>query len=271
MGCYQQCNNHKQDEMGIIVNEFSIYHIFRLIVKNFLVIFLAAVVFGVGTFCYCEFKLEERYSAKGSIVVTNGGLLEGDKTDSQYLDSNKVNNSDITASINLLDTVKDLLASNDNIYEQLSEKLDGKYSAAQLKNCVTIATRDDYSLFIDVKFEMNNPNDVPKVTNMFLELTPECVSSVIPNSRTSVITKSTQAVKTYPRTASSTAIAMIIGAILAFVVVYVISLFNTTIQSEEEFKDRYNIPVLGDIPDFATAKSGKYAKSYYKGGKYYGN
>lgn len=253
------------------MNEFSIYHIFRLVVKNFLIIFLCAVLLGVATFCYCEFKLEERYSASGSIIVTNGGMLDEAPSDSQYAGGDKINNSDITASINMLYTVKDLLLSKDSIYMDLSEKLDGKYSANQLKKLITISTRDDYSLFIDIKFELNDKDDVVKITNMFLELTPDGIKEVLPYSRTSIITLSTDAKKTYPRTLSSTVIAMIMGAILAFVIVYVVSLFNTTIKSEEDFKERYNIPVLGDIPDFATAKSGKYTKSYYKGGSYYGN
>ena len=36
--------------------------------------------------------------------------------------------------------------------------------------------------------------------------------------------------------------------------------------SEEDFKERFDVPVLGNIPDFAKAKSGKYYKNY----KYYG-
>lgn len=253
------------------MNEFSIYHIFRLIVKNFFIIFLSGVVCGVATFCYNQFKVDERYSASGSIIVTNGGVLDEIPNDPQYVGSDKINNSDITASINLLTTVKDLLLSKDSIYKDLSLKTDGKYSAKQLKKFVRISTREDYSLFIDVQFELNDREDATKITNMFLELTPACISEVLPNSRTSIITLSEGAQKTYPRTLISTIIAMFIGALLAFVIVYIISLFNTTIKSEEDFKERYNIPVLGDIPDFATAKSSKYSKSYYKGGSYYGN
>ena len=253
------------------MNEFSIYHIFRLLVKNFFIIFLSAIICGVATFCYNQFKADERYSASGSIIVTNGGMLDEIPSDPQYVGNDKINNSDITASINMLTTVKDLLLSKDSIYKELSLKVDGKYSAAQLKRFVKITTREDYSLFIDVQFELNDKEDATKITNMFIELTPECISEVLPNSRTSIITLSTGAVKTYPRTLTSTIIAMIIGALIAFVIVYIISLFNTTIKSEEDFKERYNIPVLGDIPDFEAAKSGKFAKSYYSGGTYYGN
>ena len=251
------------------MNEFSIYHIFRLIIKNFFIILLCAILFGVGAFCYCEFHLEERYAASGSVVVTNGGIFNADSQNTQIADGNKVNNSDIAASINLLTTVKDILSTND-IYKELSDKLDGRYTYGQLKSFASISKRDDYSLFIDVRFEMNDKTEAAKITNMFLELTPDYINESIPNTRTRVYTCD-GAAKTYPRTMSTTAIAMLVGALLAFVVVYIISLFNTTIESEEEFKDRYNIPVLGDIPDFATAKSGKYAKSYYKRGNYYGN
>ncbi len=252
------------------MKEFSIYHIFQLIIKNLFVILLSAILFGIGTFCYCEFHLQERYASTGSVVVTNGGILETEDESIQSTTSDKVNNADIAASINLLTTVKDILKTND-IYIQLSEKLNGKYTYAQLKGFATVTKREDYSLFIDVKFEMNDKNEATEITNMFLELTPGYINKFIPNSSVSIVPTNGAGSKTYPRTFSYTVTAMLLGAFLAFVAFYIISLFNTTIQSEEEFKERYNIPVLGDIPDFAAARSGKYGKSYYKGGKYYGN
>ncbi len=260
--------NIKIYEKRISVKEFSIYQIFQLIIKNIFIIILCAILFGVAAFTYCEFKVQERYAAYGSVVVTNGGIF--DTTQTNIVQSDKVNNSDISASINLLTTVRDILSTND-IYKELSEKLDGEYSYGQLKSFATISRRDDLSLFIDVKFEMHDKSQVAKITNMFLELTPEYINKFIPNSSTTIVTTSDTASKTYPRTASTAAIAALIGALVAFAIIYIISLFNTTIESEEDFKERYNIPVLGDIPDFATAKSRKYAKSYYKGGEYYGN
>ncbi len=258
-------------EKGITVNEFSIYHIFRLFVKNFFILLLTAILFGVANFCYCEFKLQERYSASGSILVNNGGVTGGTQNNNQYANNGTVNNGDITASINLIKTVENLLSRDDDLYESLSKKLDGKYQPEQLKRYASIAKADDYSMIINVNFELPNQNDAQKITNIFLELTPDVIKANFDGADAKIVERSKGASKTYPRTFFSTAIAMVIGAVLAFIIVYIISLFNTTIKSEEEFKERYNIPVLGDIPDFATAKSGKYAKSYYKGGNYYGN
>lgn len=226
------------------------------------------MLFGVAAFSYCEFHLEEKYAATGSVLVTNGGIVGSYMYDDKITDST-VNNTDIAASINLLTTVKDILKTND-IYKQLSEKLDGKYTYGQLKSFATVNKREDYSLFIDVKFETNDREESINITNMFLSLTPEYISKFIPHSSSTVVTTVDSAAKTYPRTTSSTILAMMLGAVISFVIIYIISLTNTTIQCEEDFKDRYDIPVLGDIPDFSNAKSEKYYKNYYKGGSYYG-
>lgn len=250
------------------MNNFSIYHIVRLFFRHMFIIILSAILFGVSTFAYCEFHLEEKYAATGSVLVTNGGIIENYITEDEIKKGN-VNNTDIAASINLLTTVRDILKTND-IYKQLSDKLGGKYTYSQLKGFATISKRDDYSLFIDVKFETNNREEAINLTNMFLSLTPEYISKFIPHSSSTVVTTVDNASKTYPKTASSVMFAMIIGAVLSFLIIYIISFTNATIQCEEDFKDRYDIPVLGDIPDFANAKSEKYYKTYYKGGSYYG-
>lgn len=252
------------------MKEFSIYHIFRILLKNFFAILLSAILFGVAAFCYCELYLEERYASIGSVVVTNGGILNSDIQTQQTINGDKVNNSDIAASINLLTTVKDILQTND-IYKELSKELGGEYTYAQLKSFASVSKRDEYSLFIDVRFEMNNKNDVSRITDKFLDLTPEYISKFIPNTSVAVVHSSGIPFKTYPSVLFYTALAMFLGAALAFGIFYILSMFNTTICSEEEFKERYDITVLGDIPDFTAAKSRKFKKSYHKGGRYYGN
>lgn len=250
------------------MNNFSIYHIVRLLMRHLVIIILSAILFGVATFCYCEYHLDERYAATGSVVVTNGAIFQSD-TSEESLTGDKVSNTDIAASINLLTTIKDILSSND-IYKQLSEELDGKYTYQQLKSFAKVSKREDYSLFIDVTFETTSEQESIILTNMFLSLAPDYISTFIPHSSSTVVTTVDTASKTYPNTATSTLFAMILGAVVAFLIVYIISFTNATIQCEEDFKDRYDIPVLGDIPDFANAKSEKYYKSYYKGGSYYG-
>jgi capsular polysaccharide biosynthesis protein len=241
------------------VNNLSLYHLFKLFVKNIFIIILVALVLGVSVFSYCQYFVEEKYTATGSVLVTNGAILEGkNKGDS-------VQSSDIAASINLLTTVKDILSTND-IYKRLAEELGGSYTYMQLKSYASIKTRPDNSLFIDVKFETGSKVETVKITNAFLELAPEYISKYIPHSASTAVTMADTAVKTSPRTTTATAIAMFIGAVGCYAVLYIISLGNVTIESEDSFKEYYDIPVLGNIPDFSEAQTKKYARYYYRKG-----
>lgn len=249
------------------MNNFSIYHVMRLLVKNLLVIILSALIFAIGAFSYCKLLAQEKFVANGAVLVTNGGIVGNSYINNTPINGQTVNNSDITASINLLDTIRDILSTND-IYMQLAEELDGKYTHSQLKSFATISKSTDYSLFINVRFETNDPKEAIVITKTFLKLAPAYITKFIPNSAANV-TLPDRAVKTSPQTTKTTVLAAFIGAFLAFAVFYIISLTNTTIKGEEDFKEYFNVPVLGDIPDFNTA-TGKYGKYSYKGGSYYG-
>lgn len=244
------------------MNNLSLYHLFRLLIKNIFVIILTAAVFGVSAFSYCKYFVDEKYAATGSVLVTNGAILY----ETENVDS--IQSSDITASINLLTTIKDILSTTD-IYKILSEELDGQYTHSQLRSYATITKREDHSLFIDVRFETTNKEETVRITNTFLRLAPDYISKFIPHSASTAVTMADSAHKTSPKTTSTTLTAMIIGAVLCYAIIYLVSLNNITIQSEEDFKDHYDILVLGNVPDFSEAQSKKYAKYYYrKGGRY---
>ncbi len=246
------------------MNNLSLYHLFRLLLKNVFVIILTAAVFGVSAFSYCKYFVEEKYAATGSVLVTNGAILyESENSDS-------IQSSDITASINLLTTIKDILSTTD-IYKRLAEELGDQYTYSQLKSYATVTKREDHSLFIDVRFETSNKDETVRITNTFLKLAPDYISRFIPHSASTAVTMADNAHKTSPKTATTTLSAIIIGAVLCYAIIYLISLNDITIQSEEDFKDHYDIPVLGNVPDFSETQSKKYAKYYYRKGGNYGN
>jgi hypothetical protein len=53
-----------------------------------------------------------------------------------------------------------------------------------------------------------------------------------------------------------------VGAILAYGIIILIYSSNTTISTERDFKERFDIEVLASIPDFAAARSDKYYKKH---------
>ena len=241
------------------MNNISLYHLFKIFMKNIITVVLAAVLCGVSAFVYFNYFAEEKYSATGSVMVTNGAILQGS------ISNEPIKGSDISASIYLLPTVKDILSSND-IYKMVAKELNGKYSYSELKSFSKIISHDEDSLFIDVCFETNNKSDAILITNTFLKLVPEYITEFIPNSSSTRVTLADNAAKTYPSTLSYTVLAALAGAVLSYAIVFLISLNNVTIENEEDLKLRFNVTVLGNVPDFSEAQSKKYSKYTYKRG-----
>ncbi len=237
------------------MKDLTLVALVRIALRNLVVIILCAAIFAVGAFVYCKFITDPVYSATGSVLVTNGevvaGAVSGDKS---------VSNTDITASVNLSYTVRDILR-NPKIYQQLSEKLNGKYSYQALSSKATIADRENYSLFIKVSFTANTKEEAILLTNEFLKLAPNFIGEFIPGTAT-ITTDAFSASKVSPRTTVATFIAAIIGAALAYVIAVIVYSSNTVIHGEMDFKERFDIPIIGVVPDFSAARSEKYYKNY---------
>ncbi len=236
---------------------FTLFSLVRIALKHLYILIIAAVVCGVGMFSYCHFLVTPVYSATASIIVTNGAIIDSEN-------NNKVNNADIIASKNFAETACDILRTND-IYKELATKLNNKYTYSQLRSSASIVQRNDDTLFIDISFSSTSKDEAIVLVNEFTELVPKHIVEVFPGALVKTF-EADYARKVSPRTATSTLYAAVLGAGLAYLVILVIYSLNTVIKGEEDFKERFDVPVLGNIPDFAKAKSGKYYRNY----KYYG-
>lgn len=142
--------------------------------KKYIIIILSAIIC-VALVVGCFNWFEEDNSNCGTIMVTT--VKEGSYT-TDY---------DIAASNSLLSTVGDLLLSADAVYRQLSDQLDRKYSAVELKRLVSITRDDDNCLHWNIKFKIDDAEMRKKVTNAFLELVPEYIRTFIPMSHTVIV------------------------------------------------------------------------------------
>ena len=251
------------------MNNISLISLLKLALKHIYVLILAGVVFAAVAFSYCKFVAVPKYSATGSVLVTNGSIINNNtQSSATYSTSSKnVSYTDINASLQLADTINDILNTND-IYKELSNEDSNRYTYSNLKSRSSVKRRSTDSLFIDVTFVASTPEEALRLTNKFLNLTPDYVKNYIPSANTAIATQPDRAGKTYPRTSFYTLAAGLCGVIIAYAIVYIISLTNNSIKDEDDIVNHYDIPVLGNVPDFANAKSKEYS-AYKKGG--YGN
>lgn len=237
---------------------FTLYSFIRIALKHILILILSGLIFAVGTFAYCEFVATPVYQASGSLIVTTGTIIVENEDE-------KLNNTDIVASLNLSDTVIDILKTKE-IYKTLSNNMGNKYSYQNLRSRAAISSSDNHSLFITVSFTADNPQEAIDLVNGYLKLAPDYISGYVPGTTSAAITEADRASQTFPRTIIFSLAAAVIGAAIAYVIILLIYSTNTIIRSDEDFRERFDIEILGAIPDFARAKQDKYYyKSYYYG------
>lgn len=239
----------------------NIMDLVMLGMRRIWIIILAAVVFAACVFSYCKFFITPSYSATASIIATNGAVTV-------YSDKSTVSASDLSASLYLAETVIDILKTPD-IYKDVADELGGEYNFQNLMGRTTVARRGEDTLFIDVTFSSTDPKEAMRIANKFVEISCEYIPEFVPHSVAKVASTAIKAAKTYPRTVSATGIAGVLGAVLAYVVVFVIESMNRSIKGEEDFTNNFDVPLLGAVPDFENAESSGYRKKRGRGG--YGN
>ena len=250
------------------VNNISLVGVLKLALRYIHILIAVALVSSVLAFSYCHFIASPRYSSTGSIVVTNGAIINATEVQtSATTTAKKVSSSDISASLQLSNTIIDILNTND-IYKQLASDLGDKYTYSDLMSRATVKRRNEDTLFIDANFTAATPEEAQTLVNNFLKLVPDYILKFIPNSTAAVTNTADKAVMIYPQTSKTTFIAAVSGALLCFAVIYLLHIFNTTIKNEDDVKTNYNLTVLGSIPDFSSANLDKKHKyySYSKGG-----
>lgn len=240
----------------------TLFSLFNVALKHMLAIILAAVIFAVGAYAYCTYVAVPRYSATGSLLITNGNVDKNsiDPETGEYVG---FENTDVVASLNFMQSAIKLLNQND-IFMQMS-RLNGRYSYSQLKGMASIERSDDKSLFVEIKFTANSKETAVSLVNEYISIAPEYVKSKVGGSVSCFYASS--ASKVYPQTSVTIVLFAVLGALVVYSLFLIAFLFNTTIVHDEDFKDRFDVEIIGSIPDFASAKSKKYGK-YYKYNKY---
>ncbi len=245
------------------MGDISLMYFAQLAWKRLWALLLAMVVFAVAAFCYCKFLATPRYTATSSILVTNGAIVTQYETDSNRNDS--VSGTDISASLSLANTVVDILETPD-IYLEIADALGGKHSHSELKGLISVARRDNNTLFIDITATSTDGEEAKLLANKFAEASCDYVTKFIPYAKANVASTALSFSLVYPKTTTVTAIAGLLGIVFAFIAVFIADSLNQSIRGEDDFVSRYKIPLLGSVPDFENDEvSGK----YYKKNKYY--
>ncbi len=250
--------------------ELDLKELFGVLLKRLWII-IAVSAFGFAfSYCISKYVIPPQYTSSVSLYVNN-------INESQTIGA--VNINDINASQKLVNTYIVILQ-DDEVLEQLGQKLLEEYPADWLGTVVplswpggapqaqTQALRGMLAMssvnnteVLRIEAETKNAEVSARICTIMTEIAPDVLIRVVKAGSVEVIGAAKPArEQSSPRILLNSAIGLAVGLILAVAAVLLLHFLDNTVKDEEGLKKRYNIPVLGEIPDFGAQHKGGYSR-----------
>lgn len=231
------------------MNEINLSVLLNILKKRLIYIIMAAILFTLGAFVFCEYIATPTYQAKISFIGANSIGFASQTGE----DDTDIKSTDISASRALILTYVDIFKAED-FFEVVAEKSKLEYTPKQLKQMVSVSQRSVDSLFIDVSVTSVDPEHAVKIAETIYECGDDYLAIYLPNAYVKAFedTNSTT-VQNYPNTPAFVLAAAFLGALLVFGAAFLFFIMDKTIKGEKDFAEKYDIPILGSVPNFKIA------------------
>lgn len=227
--------------------EISIIDLLNMIFSNWVLVAVLAVVMGISSFVYSKFAVEPTYVAKGTLYVT---------IDNNYSVQSNVNINDIMAAQELTNTYITILSSN-TFFKTVSAESGLDYTYKDLKSMVGYGAQDE-SEIIQISVTSYSPEDSAVIANTILTNAQSEISRIVVGGSAKIIDyPEIPAGPSSPNIPKNCLVAILLGAIIGCAINFIKAYFDDSIRNVASLVEKFNIPVLAEIPiyDQATAKT----------------
>ena len=226
-----------------MIRELTIDKLIEFFLRKWYMIVISAVIFGLVTYIYSMSIMEYRYTSQGTMIVTN-----------TLNEQSEINKSDLDTSARLVETYRILLTST-KFCEKLSAEFDNKYSAAQIKSCLSLRSVNSTEV-LSVKATTLNKEFSQKLVQCVLDNAQEEINTVSGAYHVKILDNATTpTTDSYPNVSFNTFIGILAGLIFSVICGLISTMFDMKLKDEEELKLMYNIPSLGSIPNMEDNKN----------------
>lgn len=214
----------------------ELFEIFR---RNILLIISVTLISAIAGLLFSMFFITPVYEASATMIVNKS---EGSRnTDVTY--------NDLLLSQKLVKTYSVIMQSN-TVLSRVIDKIGLDISTGGLKSMLNINGVNDTEV-IRITVSNENPELAADIANEITEQAPAEIIRAVKAGSVEIIDSATvPTAPVKPKKARNTAIAGILGAMLSLAIIFLRNYFDDTIKTEEDIRDRLNLPVLGVLPMF---------------------
>lgn len=217
----------------------SLAQVVKLLAKNILLIVLSAVIGLAGAFMISKFVVKPTYISTVKLYVSTNDTTQ-----------NSMNNlNDLNYAQKIVNTYIEMLQTN-RFYSTVKDKSGTNLTLDEIKKMITFSILNDTEVF-QASVASPNPSEAKSIADLITMLAPDTINSIKESATLKVVD-----VAEFPEKPSSpniilnSIVGFLLGALLSVLFVFLREALDVRIKDEDDVLERYNIPILGCIPDF---------------------
>lgn len=219
-------------------SEISIIDICMMLLSHWMIIVITALVFGAVLFTYTKLTYVPRYTSSGTMYVDS-------KSASTRSD---ISGSEVNASQSMIPTYIEILGSK-SFLEVIESDVDGKYSTGAIKGMMSLKAMNETNL-VKVSVSAVDAHDAYVLCSSILSHAPDELTRVIAAGSVKIVDVAEESRTPQPSGAAKKGmIGFVAGAAIACLFIFLRELLDSRIKSSEDLSNRFDLPVLGDIPE----------------------
>ncbi|MCE5196220.1 MAG: capsular biosynthesis protein [Negativicutes bacterium] len=226
--------------------ELDLRKLIAILLEKWWIVLLSVIVGASVAFAVFRFWVDPVYTTSTTLYVYN----------SENRTTGALTTGDLTVARNMVSTYVVLLKS-DSVLSEVARQTNLGYSAAQIKAMISASSENNTEV-IKVMVENTNPEHAQIIANTLLAVGAEKIVKVMKAGSVEVIDEAKlPTIPSGPNVMLNTIIGALLGLMISVMGILLLEMFDTTIKSEEDIKEMFDIPVVGVIPTIPANTSGK--------------
>lgn len=217
-------------------------------------IMIITLIIGAAAYLVNMYLIPSTYRSSFTAYVNN-------RTDAASSNTETLTSGDTTAAQSLTYTYAEILRS-DPILEQAADDMGLDYTELDLERIVTTSIGENTQL-VYVYVTMENPELACEYAKAIADIAPGYLEDIVEGTSMKIVSTPKVPARQYePNVRRNTAVALMIGFLFGTILIVVMKLMNTVIDSRETMQEMFDIPIVGTIPSFDSEIGSAYGSRY---------
>ncbi len=247
-------NDAQAREKGKLAEEIDLLELLRVLLRKLHWLILAGLVCGLAAFLITHFLIAPTYQSTASFYVYTKTVESTSGTD---VNGGTIQNADLQAAESLASTYTKIMESNsvlDAALAELKQTQGTDLTRKELADMVEVSVVSDTQL-ISLTVTSTDAKEACAIASALIKVAPTEIIRITKAGGVEIVDSPEVATeKSSPSTSKNVVVGALIGIVLAAAIVILQDLSNSVIYLPEDLKKMTGFPVLGQIPEIATAE-----------------